>query len=62
MLLEMSGLKVQLRQEDSLLRHSDEPLLLGNPAKIKALGWQRRYTIQETLAAVLKDWMQRVEG
>lgn len=59
-LIELGGVKTEVREEPSLLRPSDEPLLLGDNSRLRALGWTRRYTIRETLAAVLQDWMNRV--
>lgn len=59
-LLELGGVRVDVREEASLLRASDEPLLLGDNRKLRALGWVRRHSIRETLAGVLQDWMNRV--
>jgi GDP-D-mannose dehydratase len=43
----------------SLLRPVDEPVKVGNPAKLKGLGWQVRYTVPESLPAVLDYWRER---
>lgn len=59
-LLELGGVKAEVREEQSLLRPSDEPLLLGDNSRLRQLGWIRSYPIRETLAAVLHDWMNRV--
>lgn len=58
--LEESGLEVRVEQDPSLLRPSDEPLLLGDNSRLRALGWERRYTFRETLQAVYQDWQQRI--
>lgn len=55
-----AGMKVEVNQSPKLLRPSDEPLLLGDNSRLLALGWRRRYTIEETLAAVFEDWAARV--
>jgi GDP-4-dehydro-6-deoxy-D-mannose reductase len=60
-LVELGGVRAEIRQDQSLLRPSDEPLLLGDNSKLCALGWSRRYAIRETLEGVLKDWMNRVQ-
>ncbi|WP_414663080.1 GDP-mannose 4,6-dehydratase [Horticoccus sp. 23ND18S-11] len=60
-LLELGGVRADIIEESSLLRPSDEPLLLGDNRKLCALGWTRRYPIRETLAGVLNDWMKRVD-
>jgi GDP-4-dehydro-6-deoxy-D-mannose reductase len=59
-LIERAGVKTAVKESAALLRPSDEPLLLGDNSRLRALGWTRRYTIRETLAAVLQDWMNRV--
>jgi GDP-4-dehydro-6-deoxy-D-mannose reductase len=60
MLSMISGVKPELAENAELLRPSDEPLLMGDNARLKALGWQRRFTMQQTLEAVFADWMSRV--
>jgi GDP-4-dehydro-6-deoxy-D-mannose reductase len=60
MLIEISERTVQIEVDRNLLRPSDEPLLLGDNSRLKALGWKRRYTIYQTLQAVYADWMDRV--
>jgi GDP-4-dehydro-6-deoxy-D-mannose reductase len=60
MLIEISGLSVDIVKDPSLLRLSDEPLLLGDNSKLKSLGWKQKYTIQETLKAVYRDWLGRI--
>lgn len=58
-LLQESGLDVNVEQDPSLLRPSDEPLLLGDNSRLKALGWERNYSFRETLRAVYEDWLKR---
>jgi GDP-4-dehydro-6-deoxy-D-mannose reductase len=60
-LLELGGVEAEIQEAAEFLRPSDEPLLLGDNSRLRALGWTRRYTIRETLGEVLKDWMNRVE-
>ncbi len=59
-LIELGGVKTATREASALLRPSDEPLLLGDNSRLRALGWTRHHTIRETLAAVLQDWMNRI--
>ena len=59
MLIEISGTKVEIREEPSLLRPSDEPLLLGDNARLRALGWVQRHSMRETLETVFRDWQER---
>lgn len=60
LLIEISGLKVEVRTDEALLRPSDEPLLLGDNSTIRGLGWQQQYTMRATLEAVYADWLQRI--
>ena len=46
--------------DPALMRPSDEPLLLGDNSKIRALGWQQQYSLRATLEAVYEDWLQRI--
>jgi hypothetical protein len=59
MLIDISGLKVDVIEDKSLLRASDEPLLLGDN-KITERGFKPSYTICETLRGVYEDWLNRV--
>jgi GDP-4-dehydro-6-deoxy-D-mannose reductase len=59
-LIGISGQKVRVTPDPRFSRLSDEPLLLGDPCKLKGLGWQRKYSMQDTLEAVYADWMSRV--
>ena len=59
-LIEIAGVKVSVVRDERLVRISDEPTLVGDNTRLKALGWTQRYTLQETLEAVFDDWMKRV--
>jgi GDP-4-dehydro-6-deoxy-D-mannose reductase len=58
--LKISELKVEIITDESLLRPSDEELLLADNSLLKGLGWKQQYTIEETLSAVYEDWLSRV--
>jgi GDP-4-dehydro-6-deoxy-D-mannose reductase len=60
MLIEISGQKVEILPDPQLMRPSDEPLLLGDNTKLKALGWSPNYSMKETLATVYEDWLSRI--
>lgn len=60
MLIDISGLKVEVVTDPSLFRPSDESMLLGDNTKIKKLGWVPKYSMKETLEAVYNDWLDRV--
>jgi GDP-4-dehydro-6-deoxy-D-mannose reductase len=60
MLIEISGQKVEIVSDQRFMRPSDEPLLLGDNTKLKAMGWSPTYSIKETLATVYEDWLSRI--
>jgi GDP-4-dehydro-6-deoxy-D-mannose reductase len=60
MLIDVSGQKVEIVPDPRLMRPSDEPLLLGDNTKIKALGWSPRHSMKETIEAVYQDWLSRI--
>ena len=61
MLIEIADIPggVKVIRDKTLLRLGDEPLLLGDNSRIKALGFEQKYTIQDTLKDVFNDWMVR---
>lgn len=60
-LIAISGAKVEVVDDPALHRPSDEPLLLGDNSRLKALGWTQSYTFRQTLEAVYADWVQRLD-
>jgi GDP-4-dehydro-6-deoxy-D-mannose reductase len=62
LLIKASGLTVEVRTDPGLLRPTDEPLLLGDNARLRALGWEQNHTYDQTLAAVYADWLARAEA
>lgn len=59
MLIGIAGVTVRVEEDASLLRASDEPLLLGDNSRIKQLGFVQRYSMEETLNGVFADWLSR---
>ena len=59
-LIRISGLDIKVETEETLFRPSDEPLLLGDNIKLKTIGWEQKYTIDQTLQAVYEDWLSRI--
>jgi GDP-4-dehydro-6-deoxy-D-mannose reductase len=60
MLISLSGLEVEVRVDESRLRPSDVPSLVGDPARLRTLGWKPSYDLRQTLADLLEDWRRRV--
>ncbi len=61
-LLDIAGVAPRIEQAQSLLRPSDEMVLLGDNARLRALGWSRRYSLRQTLEGVFADWERRVRA
>ena len=52
----LAKVPVLQRVDPSLLRPIDEPAKVGDPAKLKALGWITRYSLEESLSTILEYW------
>jgi GDP-4-dehydro-6-deoxy-D-mannose reductase len=60
-LLGLSGQRVEIRVDASRLRPADVPVLVGDPARLKAATrWQPRIPLDRSLADLLDDWRRRV--
>lgn len=59
-LIRISGLDIKVEKDSALFRPSDEPLLLGDNSRLKEMGWNQQYSIDQTLQAVYEDWLSRV--
>lgn len=60
MLVEISGTNAKVISDKKLFRVADEPLLLGDDTKIRALGYKREYSMKKTLEDVFADWESRI--
>lgn len=60
-LIEISGIEVNVEVSNALLRKSDEPVLLGDNSEIMKLGFQQKYDIKQTLTDIYNDWIERVK-
>jgi GDP-4-dehydro-6-deoxy-D-mannose reductase len=55
--IRLSGVKVEIRVVDRLLRPSDEKIIFGDTRKIRMdTGWKPLRTLEETLTAMLEHW------
>jgi len=60
LILSMTTVKVDVKQDASRLRPSDVPVLLGDSSKFRArTGWEPKIPFEQTLADVLDYWRQR---
>lgn len=61
LLLSMSSVKIEVKQEPRRLRPSDVPILIGDPTKFKkATGWEPTIPFEQTLHDILEFWRERV--
>ena len=60
MLIDISGTDTKVVTDEALFRVADEPLLLGDNSKIVALGYERKYSMRQTLEDVFADWESRI--
>ena len=55
--IKLSGVKVEVRQIDRLMRPSDEKIIFGSTDKIRRdTGWTPKLSISQTLLSMLKYW------
>ncbi|HEU4452287.1 MAG TPA: GDP-mannose 4,6-dehydratase, partial [Longimicrobium sp.] len=54
MMIEVSGTGARLEVDPERVRPTDVPLLLGDPSKLRALGWEPRIPIRQTLSDLLE--------
>lgn len=59
LLANAAGVDLTIETDHSKLRSNEVMRLCGNPGKARALGWQPRYTLCETLEDLLKYWQDQ---
>jgi GDP-4-dehydro-6-deoxy-D-mannose reductase len=60
-LVRQSGLKVEIHVDPERLRPLDAPVMVGNPARLRAAtGWQPGIPLSRTLRDLLDHWRERV--
>ena len=55
-ILSYSTKKIEIDIDESRYRAIEIPFLLGDNSRIKNLGWEPEYTIEQTLLATLNYW------
>ncbi|MCL6519783.1 MAG: GDP-mannose 4,6-dehydratase [Armatimonadetes bacterium] len=62
MLLDMSTVKVEIREDPARMRPSDVMVLQGDASKFKAqTGWEPAIPLEQTLADLLNHWREEVQ-
>lgn len=59
-LMRISGVNVEVRQDKQLFRLSDEKVLLGDSSKLQALGWRCEIPFEKTLEDIYRNWLERL--
>ncbi|MGH7272394.1 MAG: GDP-mannose 4,6-dehydratase, partial [Polyangiaceae bacterium] len=54
-LLDLAGVQADVRVDPSKLRPVDIPRLVGSAAKLRALGWEPRFTVRDALRDLLGE-------
>lgn len=57
-MVELSGLRVEVRMSEALVRAADPARVRVDVGKLRRLGWLPRYTLDETLADTLAAWQR----
>ena len=61
MLLGMSSIRIEVKQDPSRMRPSDVPILLGDSTKFRSItGWKPEIPFEKTLEDLLNYWRERV--
>lgn len=60
MLIDICGKNVSVEVDPARFRPSDEPLLLGKPDKLNALGWDPLIPFDQTLKDIYDNWIERL--
>ena len=60
-MLKLSGSSMKIVADRKKLRVGDETRIVGNPARLKKLGWKPRYKLEETLKSILDYWTENLD-
>jgi GDP-4-dehydro-6-deoxy-D-mannose reductase len=62
-LLDVSGVRIEIRRDPDRMRPADIPAIIGNPKKLRdATGWSPDIPLRQTLADLLAHWRRQVQG
>jgi GDP-4-dehydro-6-deoxy-D-mannose reductase len=57
-LISCSGVRVQICEDRARLRPLDEPIIVGDNAKLRGLGWEPETPLEDTLERILNYWRE----
>jgi GDP-4-dehydro-6-deoxy-D-mannose reductase len=61
MMIDIAKVEVEVVEDLGRMRPSDEALLVGNPERINALGWNAAIPFQKTLEDIFDNWVYRLQ-
>ncbi|MCG2719699.1 MAG: GDP-mannose 4,6-dehydratase [Nanoarchaeota archaeon] len=61
-ILEITGIKVEIKVDPKLLRPTDEPIIYGDSSKLKEkTDWQQEIPIEQTLKDMIEFWRKKLK-
>ncbi len=60
-LVSLASVPVAVEPDPARLRPADDPVLVGDSSRLRALGWQPRIPLEQTLSDTLRYWKRRLE-
>jgi GDP-4-dehydro-6-deoxy-D-mannose reductase len=61
-LISMAARPMLVERDPHRMRPSEEPVVVGDNSKLRALGWEPKIPLPETLAAILNFWRSQPGG
>lgn len=61
LLVAMAEKPIPIRQDPQALRPVDEPVIIGDNSKLRALGWEPQIPFEKTLADILHYWREKLD-
>jgi GDP-4-dehydro-6-deoxy-D-mannose reductase len=61
-LLDLSGVKAEVRRDPARFRPAEQRVVKGDNARICGLGWSPRRSVDDALREILADWEQRTKN
>lgn len=61
-MVEMAGLSIEIKEDSSLIRPVDNPIIIGSNKKlISTTNWKQSYTLETSLSDILEFWQKNVD-
>lgn len=60
-MMALAGVRMKVTQDPKKLRVGDETRIVGDPTRLKGLGWRPKHSLDETLQSVLDYWKENLK-